>query len=168
VAIKVVNKSAFVEGAFGLNGDIGGIPKTTYYTPDGRIFRLPPNIREWVKRDKDGNVTGNGTRDANLDRGWTLTKPTVLKPYCKFCNNWHENTKEITACGVAQNRFIKQSERLAKREVKDNTSNLEKQVADLTALVNKLMEAQNGGLLQHGDTKPQRKDTGIRVSKEGI
>ena len=133
---------------YGLNGDIGGLPKTTYYTPDGRVIRAISSIREYVIRDKDGKVTGSGTRDANLDRGWLLSPPTVLKRFCKGCDKWHDTQGEVNACITQQNKFVNAMGRRAKKEEADKTSALEKQIAELTALVNKLTEVQNRQILQ--------------------
>lgn len=124
---------------YGLSGDIGGLSKTTYYTPDGRIVRTFPSIREYVRKN-NGKVTETGTRDANLDKGWLLFAPTEFKPYCSGCDRWHDTQEEVTACIDRQQKFIDEKEREAKKEVADKTSELETKVATLEALVKKLME----------------------------
>lgn len=138
--IKVLNKSAFADGAYGLNGDIGGIPRKTYWTPDGREMKAIPSIREYVKKDKDGKVIETGTRDANLDNGWLLSKPQTLKLYCPHCNKWHDTKTQITQCGQTQRKFITLQEAKARKEEQDKTTSMEKKIKDLEAMVNKLME----------------------------
>ncbi len=143
MAIKVLNKAAF-DGDYGLNGDIGGLPRTNYYTPDGRTIQAIPQIREFVRKDKDGNIIGTGKRDANLDKGWLLTKPIVLKLYCRWCTTWHDTVKEINACGASQQKFIKQAEFKAKKEETQRTKSLEDKITELEAKMAKLMEAKVG------------------------
>ena len=134
---------------FGISGNIGGLPRTTYYTPDGRIIRAIPNIREYIIRNKEGQITGSGTRDANLDKGWLLSPPTILKLFCKTCDRWHDTQEEVKACGVERTRFINVMEVKAKQEEADKTASLEQKVGELMAMVEKLMgDKRNGELLQ--------------------
>ena len=79
----------------------GGIPRQTYYTPDGRQIQAIPSIRQYNTKDESGEVTGTGTRDANLDNGWSLTPPKRKKPYCAGCDNWHNTKEEVIKC-IAQ------------------------------------------------------------------
>ncbi len=132
--------------AFAMNGGDNGLPKTIYYTPDGRIIRAIAQMRGYVVKDKDGKVTGTGRRDANLDQGWLSTRPTVLYPYCPGCDRWHENLTLVEACIVKQKAYLARMELLAKkelhqeREAKDSTiESLSKQVADLKIMVEKLI-----------------------------
>ena len=142
--------SAIEKAGFGFGGDIGGLPRQTYYTPDGRVIKAFPDSREFVRR-RNGEVLEQGTRDANLDRGWLLSPPSELKPFCKNCGRWHDTPKEVDICGEKQNKFIAQAERFARQEGIDKTSALEKQVAQLTTLVEKLTkEVQNRQVLQPG------------------
>ncbi|MFA6315740.1 MAG: hypothetical protein WC648_05235 [Candidatus Paceibacterota bacterium] len=126
---------------YGLNGDIGGIHRKTYWTPDGREIKAIPQIRQYVVKDKDGKPIRSGTRDANLDRGLLTEKPKELKPYCKFCDRWHDTQTEVNACGVKQRKMIKDAELKAKREEDAKTKTLEDKVAQLEAMVRKLTEA---------------------------
>ena len=130
---------------YGISGDIGGIQKKTYYTPDGRKMLAVPNIREYVVKDANGKVKGSGTRDGNYDRGWLETMPQVKKPYCKGCDRWHDTQKEVTDCIKKQTAYLSRMEALAKKETKKKETNLEKKVADLTAMVEKLLKAQKNG-----------------------
>ena len=144
--IKVLNRAAFT-GDFGLNGDIGGIPRKTYYTPDGRVIATIPSIREFVRKDATGKIIEQGTRDANLDRGWLTTKPETLKLYCKGCDRWHDTKAQVTACVNSQKRFIQESTLRAKKEEVAKNKSLEDKVAELEAKITKLMEAKIGVIL---------------------
>lgn len=128
---------------FGITGDIGGLKRTIYWTPDGRMMKAISQIREFVKRDTKGNVVDSGTRDANLDKGWLLQKPSVLKLYCPNCDTWHDTAAEIKACGIRLKKFEQRELDKAQLEEKQHTSDLEQKVAQLEAMVKKLMEAQN-------------------------
>jgi hypothetical protein len=128
---------AIEASGYGITGDIGGLSKTTYWTPDGRMILSVPSIREYQVK-KDGKVIRQGTRDANLDRGWLLQKPQILKPHCNGCGNWHDTQSEVDACIIKQKEYLDRMERLAHKEA-EKTS-LEKQVADLQEMVKKLLE----------------------------
>ena len=124
---------------FGLSGDIGGLPRSTYYTPDGRVLRAIAAWREYVVKDKEGNVTGSGTRDANLDKGWLLAPPAVLKPFCRGCDGWHETLAEVEQCSQKRAEFIASVVARANQEKTDAIVDLERQVAELKALISKRM-----------------------------
>ena len=141
IVVTPTVKSILAAESYGLSGDIGGLPRNTYYTPDGRVIRAIPNNREYVKKDAKGKVISQGIRDSNLDCGWLTNPPQVLKLYCKHCNKWHDTEKEITACGTTQRKFIEKLTRQVKLEETDKTTSLEKEVAELKAMVTKLMEA---------------------------
>ena len=135
---------------YGLSGDIGGLPRTTYYTPDGRVIKTIPAIREYAIRDKDGKVISTGTRDANLDKGWLLAPPSMrdLKLFCKGCDKWHDTPQEIKACIAQGDKLIKKLTRKTQKEETDKTIVLEGRVAELEALVAKLSKEGNGQVLQ--------------------
>lgn len=147
-----MNKSIEAVG-YGISGDIGGIQKNKYYTPDGRVILMPPNIREFVIKDKDGKAIRHGTRDANLDKGWLIQKPTVLKLYCKGCDRWHDTQGEINACIKKQKAYLDRMEKWARNKLrKDNKdekdaqiTNLEKQVNDLKKLIDGLVATKVSG-----------------------
>ena len=162
--------SPAIEGAgYGLSGDIGGLRRQVYYTPDGRVIRAFPDTREYVLKDKAGKVVKSGIRDANLDRGWLLSPLTAPKPFCGNCGRWHDTQAEVEACGLRQNSFIAQAERLARQEEADKTSALEKQVAKLTALVEKLSrEVQIGAVLQQEIAQPPGVAKEARGGEAGV
>ena len=143
-----------IEGSgYGLHGTIGGIPRKTYFTPDGRVIKAIPQIRGYIKRDKDGRIIEQGERDANLDKGWLTEMPKEKKLFCQSCDGWHDTKKEIAACRKKQEALIGKHFRKAKNEEQEKTQNLENEVAELKAMVAKLMEAQGGQVLQSADTK---------------
>ena len=164
--------SAIERTGYGFGGDIGGLPRTTYYTPDGRVIKAIPSIREYVKKDKEGKVIGGGTRDANLDKGWLLSLPNrnVRKLFCQTCDRWHDTQAEVKACGQELKKFIDQMTRKAKKENTDKTSSLEQQVAELKAMVSRLMEGKNGGILQPkaNELKKVSRQQRARKGKEAV
>lgn len=76
----------------------GGPQKQMYYTPSGEEVWAIPGLRQWVRKDENGRVVASGTRDANLDKGWTTTPPTELKLNCGACSYWHDTEDELVAC----------------------------------------------------------------------
>jgi len=76
----------------------GGIPRQLYWTPDGREIQAIPSMREYNRKDEEGNVIGTGTRDANLDKGWLLSPPKDPKFYCAGCDKWHDTEEEVVKC----------------------------------------------------------------------
>ena len=136
---------AIEAAGYGVSEEIGGIEKKFYYTPDGRQFIGIPRIVTSVDK-KTGRTA---VRDSNLDKGWLLTKPTRLAPHCPNCGEWHKNKAEITACGVKQARLLAKTQKDQKAHLKTvskdrdearGTRALEKQVADLTRLVEQLLK----------------------------
>jgi len=130
---------------FGFNGYIGGIRKVAYWTPDGRCLRAVPNIREYVIKDKDGKVIESGSRDANLDKGWLLQKPQVLKLFCQTCDGWHDTPAEIKKCEKVQKAKLAVFERRANAEMGKNMQDkdfrinaLEGQIAELKEMMSRL------------------------------
>ena len=81
-----------------VTGDIGGQPKITYWTPDGRVLRNLPDWHEYWRTDANGRIVETGMRDANLDKGWLTTKPEILKLYCEGCDKWHNTQDEVNGC----------------------------------------------------------------------
>lgn len=138
---------AIEQSGYGLSGNIGGLPRQTYYTPDGRVVRAIPSWREYVKKDKEGKVIETGTRDANFDKGWLPVMPTELKPYCPHCGKWHNTQEEIDACA---NRIKQRTEwgdrlaRKAKKQESDDISDLKKEVAELKEMLQKALEVKVG------------------------
>lgn len=134
---------AIEASGYGISGDVGGLPRTTYYTPDGRVIKAIPSLREYVKK-KDGKVIESGTRDANLDRGWLLQKPTELKLYCSGCDMWHDTQEEVDACIVRKNKWVKALGKKAIKQNGDEMDTLKKEVAELKEMLAKLLEVKVG------------------------
>lgn len=133
---------------YGISGDIGGIPRQTYYTPDGRTVQAIPSIREYVKREDD-KVIETGTRDANYDKGWLPTMPTELKPHCSHCGEWHDNQEEIDACAVRIKKRTEWGNRLARKyrkEEHEDIVSLKSEIDELKEMVKKLTEVKSGNL----------------------
>ncbi len=72
----------------------GGMPRVTYYAPDGTSESLIPNYISGVDLKTKTKVT----YDRNILGGLSLTPPTVLKPHCDGCQKWHNTQKEVDAC----------------------------------------------------------------------
>ena len=132
---------------YGISGTTGGLYRTTYYTPDGRIIKAIPNLRERVKKDKEGKVVWQGIVDANLYRGLLLSPPQVLKPFCPTCDRWHDTLEEVSRCKKVEGAKIAKFEKQAKADLHKEALNkdlkieaLEKKVAELAALVKKMVE----------------------------
>ena len=67
----------------------GGPQQQRYYLPTGEEkYGIPSMV---------GNIHGN-YRDANLDKGWSLSMPTELKVACPGCSKWHDTQEEVDAC----------------------------------------------------------------------
>lgn len=94
--------------------DIGGLQKNHYWTPDGREVVAVPAMRTYNVIE-NGKVIESGVRDANLDNGWFLQKPAILKPHCPHCDRWHDTQKEIDKCGVNKIAFNKKWDKLAQK-----------------------------------------------------
>ena len=137
---------AIEASGYGISGEIGGLPRQTYYTPDGRTVKAIPCLRDYVKK-VDGKVIESGTRDANYDKGWLPVMPTELKPHCSHCGEWHDNQEEIDACAVAIQKRKEWGERLAKKykkEEHEDVESLRSEVADLKEKLEKLLEVKGG------------------------
>ena len=134
---------AIASSGFGLSGDIGGLPKQTYYTPDGRVVRAIPCLREYVKKDTKGNVIESGERDSNYDKGWLPVMPADLKPHCDHCGEWHDNKEEIVQCAVKVKKREEWGNRIAKKLMKEETNEevdgLKKEVAELKEMLQKVL-----------------------------
>lgn len=137
---------AIESSGYGISGEIGGLPRQTYYTPDGRTIRAIPSLREYVKKD-NGKVVETGTRDANYDKGWLPTMPTELKPHCPHCGEWHDNEEEIDACAIRIKKQTEWGDRIAKKFKKqesDDITGLKKEVAELKEMLEKALGVKDG------------------------
>jgi len=132
-----------------LAGTWGGPQKQRYYTPSGEEVWAIPSMREWAQKDSNGKIVRNGLRDANLDKGWTLSPPTELKLHCSGCDKWHDTEGEVQTCVARKGEQAKVWERKAQQMFKkdgggaDEVATLTAKVEELTALVEKLLEVQN-------------------------
>lgn len=153
ITVSKEKMQAIESSGYGLNGYIGGLSRTTYYTPDGRVIKAVPDMRSYVRRDKNGNVIESGTRDANLDKGWFLQMPKEKKLFCPHCDMWHDNQVEVQTCEIQQRKMIEKYANQAKKEETDRTTDLEAQVAELKATVAKLLEAQGGSKSVNSSTQ---------------
>lgn len=144
-------KKELDEQGFAKSGDIGGQPKTHYWTPDGRSLWVAPSWHEFAKRDSTGKILESGVRDANLDKGWLMQKPTILKLYCGGCDCWHDTEKEVNECEAKRNDRFKVwgDEHVAYRRngknigVDEETNRLtqvEKDVGEIKDMLTKLLE----------------------------
>ncbi len=128
-----------------ITGDIGGIPKRKYWTPDGRQIVAIPAMRNFVRKDKDGKSIETGTRDANYDKGWLPQPPTNPIPYCKYCDKWHTSEDDIAKCGSKKKIFEETWAKKAKQEVNknydDEINSLKSDIADIKQLLTKLLES---------------------------
>ncbi len=137
---------AIEASGYGVSGHIGGLPRQTYYTPDGRTVKAIPSMREYVRKE-NGKVIESGTRDANYDKGWLQTMPTELKHHCSHCREWHNSQEEVDACGVATEKRSEWGDRLArkyKKEEHEDIKGLKSEIDELKEMVKKLTEAKVG------------------------
>ena len=110
-----------------------------YWTPDGREKFSDPKMVTFITPKGLESV-----RDGNLDLGWLTSPPKKKKPYCPFCDKWHNTKDEVAKCGVKRAAFYNKYNREAQKELKldKNTevSELKTQVSELTNLVKQLLE----------------------------
>lgn len=121
---------------------IGGIPKQRYYTPDGRVVWSIPSWVEWGGKDTKGNVL-SGTRDRNLDSGWSLSPPSNPKLRCVHCDRWHDTKAEVAKCAAKRKALDKKHMDWARRKTKSDegeVAELRKELAEFKDMVKKLME----------------------------
>ena len=97
MAVNSTKQEAARTGA-AVGGVWGGPRKQRYYTPTGVEVLAIPSWREFVRKGPDGKILEQGTRDANLDKGWSLSLPTELKVACPGCSKWHDTQEEVDAC----------------------------------------------------------------------
>lgn len=122
---------------YGISGEIGGIGRQTYYTPDGQRVRAIPAIRDYVIK-KDGKVIESGTRDANYDKGWLPVMPKELKPHCDGCDNWHDTEEEIETCITNRQVYAKKWETRAKKETEGEAMAQGKEMEDMRVEIQEL------------------------------
>ena len=124
----------------------GGIPRTRYWTPDGREIQAIPSWRTY-RLMKDGEYAGDGTRDANLDKGWLPYKPENPKPHCDYCSKWHDTQEEVEACGdrkKADTAMWEEKARQMKKEeggdIKERVDAIEGDISDIKSMLTQLLK----------------------------
>jgi hypothetical protein len=130
----------------------GGPPKQRYFTPSGEVVFAIPSHREYqVKDPATGKVLRKGQRDANLDKGWTLTMPTELKIHCTGCRKYHDTQEEIAECLRlrAINASMWQARVAAEAsgpstDTEGRLDKLEEGLSDIKTLLQQALGAKNG------------------------
>ena len=151
MAVNSTKQEASRTGA-AVSGVWGGPQKKRYYTPTGEEVYSLPSWREFVRKDSNGRILEQGTRDANLDKGWSLSLPTELKVACPGCSKWHDTAKEVDACvdkkaeAAAQweRKALEQQPQSQDAEVEDRLGKLEEGLSDIKALLQQALGAKNG------------------------
>ena len=115
-----------------ITGNIGGIKKQKYFTPDGREVWSVPNMHTYLDENKQ-----EGIRDANLDRGWLLQLPSQLKPYCPHCDCWHDTPALVNKCGKARKALIA---KYAKKGQKELGNDVEDRLTRMETMMEKMIE----------------------------
>ena len=105
------------------------LPRTRYYTPDGREELKIPQQRT----RSDGVVY-----DIFLALGYTLTSPANPKPYCKGCDRWHDTQEEVNDCVAKKNQYAETMQRKAEQDLAKEQKGKDKTIANLEAKVDKL------------------------------
>jgi len=149
MAINSTKREAARTGA-AVSGLWGGPQKQRYYTPTGEEVYSIPSWREFTRKGPDGRILEQGTRDANLDKGWSLSRPTELKVACPGCSKWHDTAKEVDACVDKKAEVAAQWERKAleqqpeSADVEGRLGKLEEGLSDIKALLQQALGAKNG------------------------
>jgi len=136
----MANKSLKQEAArtgTAVSGLWGGPGYKRYFLPTGEeIYGIPRMV---------GNDYG-GTRDANLDKGWSLSLPTELKVACPGCTKWHDTEEEVDACVETRTaqvaRWQKEDDdvRAEKNNAEQNNVDVEERLGKLEEGLDKLEE----------------------------
>ena len=105
------------------------IPRTRYFTPDGREeWKIPQHHER-----RDGVIY-----DIFIAQGYTLTPPVNPKLYCLGCDGWHDTQEEVDACVGKKSKFMASMNRKASRELAKEQRTKDKTITDLEAKVDKL------------------------------
>ena len=151
MAINSTKREAARTGA-AVSGVWGGPQKQRYYTPTGEEVYSIPSWREFTRKGPDGKILEQGTRDANLDKGWLLSLPTELKVACPGCSKWHDTQQEVDACvdkkaeAAAQweRKAIEQQPQAQDADMEERLGKLEEGLSDIKALLQQALGAKNG------------------------
>jgi hypothetical protein len=111
-----------------------------------------PSWREFVRKGPDGKILEQGTRDANLDKGWSFALPTELKVTCPGCSKWHDTEEEVDACvdkkaaAAAQweRKALEQQPQSQDAEMEERLGKLEEGLSDIKTLLQQALGAKNG------------------------
>ena len=151
MAVNSTKQEAARTGA-AVSGGWGGPQKQRYYTPTGEEVYSIPSWREFVRKNSDGKILEQGTRDANLDKGWSLSLPTELKVACPGCSKWHDTAKEVDACVDKKAEVTAQWERKALEQqpqsqdadTEGRLDKLEEGLSDIKALLQQALGVKDG------------------------
>ena len=151
MAVNSTKQEAARTGAAG-SGVGGGPQKQRYYTPTGEEVYSIPSWREFVRKNSDGKILEQGTRDANLDKGWSLSLPTELKVACPGCSKWHDTQQGVDACVDKKAEVAAQWERKALEQqpqsqdadMEDRLGKLEEGLSDIKALLQQALGVKDG------------------------
>jgi len=138
MAINSTKQEAARTGA-AVSGVWGGPQKQRYYTPTGEEVYSIPSWREFTRKGPDGKILEQGTRDANLDKGWSLSLPTELKVACSGCGKWHDTEEEVNACIETRTAQMARWQR-EDDDARAEKNNAEQNSADVEGPLNKLEE----------------------------
>ena len=126
-----------------VTGDIGGQPKITYWTPDGRVLRNLPDWHEYSRTDANGRLVETRMRDVNLDKGWLTTKPEILKLYCEGCDKWHNTQDEVNGCISQKTTKTREWEKKAKAKMKSG-DDISQRMDKLESMFSQILEKLGG------------------------
>jgi len=151
MAINSTKQEAARTGA-AVSGVWGGPQKQRYYTPTGEEVYSIPSWREFTRKGPDGKILEQGTRDANLDKGWSLSLPTELKVACPGCSKWHDTQQEVDACvdkkaeAAAQweRKALEQQPQAQDADMEYRLGKLEEGLSDIKALLQQALGVKNG------------------------
>jgi hypothetical protein len=151
MAVNSTKQEAARTGA-AVSGVWGGPQKQRYYTPTGEEIYSIPSWREFTRKGPDGKILEQGTRDANLDKGWSLSLPTELKVACPGCSKWHDTQQEVDACvdkkaeAAAQweRKALEQQPQAQDADMEERLGKLEEGLSDIKALLHQALGVKNG------------------------
>jgi len=138
MAVNSTKQEAARTGA-AVSGVWGGPQKQRYYTPTGEEVYSIPSWREFTRKGPDGRILEQGTRDANLDKGWSLSLPTELKVACSGCGKWHDTEEEVNACIETRSAQVARWQR-EDADARAEKNNAEQNNADVEGRLDKLEE----------------------------
>ncbi len=135
-----MDKKQAAKAGYGITGDIGGLKKRKYWTPDGREILQVPQIIETVNT----KTKEPGERDGNLDR-WLGSPPENPVPYCPHCDKWHDTEELVEECRERAEVRTRKFDKRAKRDLaKDGEiGELKEQMAEMQSMMKQILEGIN-------------------------